>query len=59
MLEMMVFAVTFVVANLLTVIATLAIMFNERFIKWYMKKFFKIMKDSEKMLEELEEEMEL
>lgn len=59
MLEMMVFAVTLVVANMLAFVVLMAMMFNERFIKWYMKKVFKLMKDSEKMLEELEEEMEL
>ena len=57
MLEIIVFAVALVAAQIIGGFAMLALMMNEKFIKYYTKKMIKLMKNLEKDLEDIEEEL--
>lgn len=57
MMEMVVFAITLVVAQLLAGIVLLAVFMNRNFIKFYYKRIVRMMKDVEEIIaEELEDE---
>lgn len=56
MMEMVVFAVTLVVAQVLAGIALLAVFMNRSFIKFYYKRIIRMMKDVEDIVEEMEDE---
>lgn len=57
MMEMVVFAITLVVAQVLAGITLLAVFMNRSFIKFYYKRIVRMMKDVEEIVaEELEDE---
>ena len=58
MLEMVVFAVTLVVAQTAAAIALMAVFMSRRFIKYYYKQVMRIIKDVEDIVEEMEDELD-
>lgn len=58
MLEIIIFAVTFALVNMIIGIALFAILMTKPVLKMYMKKVFKLSKEFETIYEELEEEID-
>lgn len=58
MMEMVVFAITLVTAQLIAGIAMMAVFMSKPFIKYYYKKIIRLVKDIEEMVEEMEEELD-